>query len=155
MPAFAATFDVTAERCRAAALDRDHGTAARTGQRSAVLIALLAGDISKARLLCDSGADPNARGLYGCSPLFYAIQGHHPEVLRWLLKEGSDVYQVDDFGMTALIEAVENDDLECVDILLDAGADVEANATSRADGAGPATYSIWPALGRRHSTIQC
>ena len=39
MPAFAATFDVTAERCRAAALDRDHGTAARTGQRSAVLIA--------------------------------------------------------------------------------------------------------------------
>ena len=39
MPAFAATFDVTAERRRAAALDRDHGTASRTGQRSAVLIA--------------------------------------------------------------------------------------------------------------------
>ena len=34
MAAFAATFDVTAERCRAAALDRDHGTAARAGQRT-------------------------------------------------------------------------------------------------------------------------
>jgi len=34
----AATFDVTAERCCAAALDRDHGTAARTGQRRTVLL---------------------------------------------------------------------------------------------------------------------
>ena len=33
-------------------------------------------------------------------------------------------------------------------------ADVEANGASRADGAGPATCSIWPALGRRHGTIR-
>src|SRR5208337_686317 len=39
MTAVAATLDVTAERCRAAALDSDHGTAARARQRCAVLIA--------------------------------------------------------------------------------------------------------------------
>ena len=39
MAAFAATFYVTAERCRAAALDSDNSTAARARQRRAVLIA--------------------------------------------------------------------------------------------------------------------
>src|SRR5208283_48547 len=38
MAAFAATLNVTAECCRAAALDSDHGTAARSRQRRAVLI---------------------------------------------------------------------------------------------------------------------
>jgi hypothetical protein len=38
MAAFATTFDVTAERCRAAVLDRDHGTAARDGKHRTVLI---------------------------------------------------------------------------------------------------------------------
>jgi len=96
-------------------------------ERTAWLIALLIGDIDKAKLLQEWGADPNARGRCGCAPLFYAIQGHHPDVLRWLLREGQDVSQTDDFGMTALIEAVENDDLECVQILLDAGANVAVN----------------------------
>src|SRR5215469_2829545 len=39
MAAFVTTFYVTAERCRATALDSDHGTATRTRQRRAVLIA--------------------------------------------------------------------------------------------------------------------
>jgi ankyrin repeat protein len=98
--------------------------------RTAWLIALLTGDIDKARLLRQRGADPHARGRCGCPPLFYAI--HHPHVLRWLLEEGADVHQVDDFGTTALIKAVENDDLECVEILLDAGADFEANVNGTA-----------------------
>ncbi len=96
--------------------------------RTAWLIAVLAGDIAKARLLREWGADPNARGRCGRPPLFYAIQGHHPEVLRWLLDSGADVYQSDEFGTTALTEAVDNDDLKCVDILLGTGVDVEANA---------------------------
>jgi ankyrin repeat protein len=95
--------------------------------RTAWLIALLTGDIAKAKLLRERGADPNARGRCGRPPLFYAIQGHHPDMLRWLLQGGADVHQTDEFGTTALIEAVLYDDLECVEILLDAGADVEAN----------------------------
>lgn len=100
--------------------------------RTAWLIALLTGDIAKATLLLARGADPNARGSCGRPPLFYAIQGHHPDVLRWLLREGADVHQSDEFGSTALNEAVEEDDHECVEILLDAGADVGANADGTA-----------------------
>jgi ankyrin repeat protein len=100
--------------------------------RTAWLIALLTGDLAKARLLRECGVDTVARGRCGCPPLFYAIQGHHPDVLRWLLREGVDVGQSDEFGTTALMEAVEHDDLECVEILLDAGAEVEVNANGTA-----------------------
>src|SRR5262245_764792 len=57
-------------------------------ERTAWLIALLIGDIDKAKLLQEWGADTNVRGRCGRPPLFYAIQGHHPDVLRWLLREG-------------------------------------------------------------------
>ena len=100
--------------------------------RTAWLIALLSGDIAKAKLLLERGADTQARGRCSCPPLFYAIQGHHTHVLRWLLQEGADVHQSDEFGTTALIAAVENDDLECVEILLDAGAEIEADANGTA-----------------------
>lgn len=101
-------------------------------QRTAWLVALLTGDIAKARLLRERGADPAARGRCGCPPLFYAIQGHHPDMLRWLLREGVDVHQSDEFGTTSLIRAVEEGDIEAVEILLKAGADLEANAQGTA-----------------------
>lgn len=100
--------------------------------RTAWLVALLAGDIAKAKLLRERGADPAARGHCGQPPLFYAIQGRHPDVLRWLLREGADANEADDFGRTALVEAVEADDLQCVEILLGAGADVDADANGTA-----------------------
>jgi ankyrin repeat protein len=103
-----------------------------TWSRTAWLIALLTGDIAKAKLLRDRGADRAARGRCGWPPLFYAIHGHHPDMLRWLLREGADVHQSDEFGSTPLIEAVTQDDLECVEILLDAGADVEVDANGTA-----------------------
>jgi ankyrin repeat protein len=98
--------------------------------RTAWLIAVLTGDIAKARLLRDWGADTNACGRCGCPSLFYAIQGHHADMLRWLLAEGADVHQSDEFGTTALIEAVECDDRECVEILLASGADVDVDGTA-------------------------
>ncbi len=100
--------------------------------RTAWLLALLAGDVAKAKLLREWGADPDARGRCGCPPLFYPIQGHHPDALRWLLAQGADVHQTDEFGRTALIEAVEYDDLDCVEVLLAAGADLEVDASGTA-----------------------
>jgi ankyrin repeat protein len=100
--------------------------------RTAWLIALLTGDVAKAKLLRDHGANTEARGRCGCPPLFYAIQSNHTDMLRWMLREGADVHQTDDFSTTALIKAVENDDIECVEILLEAGADVDAYANGTA-----------------------
>lgn len=102
--------------------------------RTAWLIAILTGDIPKAELLRASGADTEARGRCGFPPLSYAIQGHHPDMLRWLIGRGANVHQTNDFGATALIEAVEHDDLACVEILLAAGADVATDANGTALG---------------------
>src|SRR6185369_506804 len=49
-----------------------------------------------------------------------------------LLEDGADVEQTDDRGTTALVRAVEIDDIECVDILLAAGADVHAGSSTKA-----------------------
>ncbi|MFT3775724.1 MAG: ankyrin repeat domain-containing protein [Minicystis sp.] len=102
--------------------------------RTAWLIAILSGDIPKAALLRERGADPEARGRCDCPPLSYAVLGHHPDMLRWLLDGGADVHSSNEFGSTALFEAVENDDLACVEILLGAGAEIETSADETALG---------------------
>ncbi len=100
-------------------------------ERTAWLVALLAGELAKAQLLRDLGADVDARGRCGQPPLFYAIEGHHPEIVRWLLDIGQDLEQKDEFDGTALMCAVECADLECAKVLLGAGADV--NYESKTD----------------------
>ncbi|HET8644903.1 MAG TPA: ankyrin repeat domain-containing protein, partial [Vicinamibacteria bacterium] len=97
-------------------------------ERTAFLVALLVGDLDKAQLLRERGADVKARGRCGAPPLFYAVQGHHPHVLRWLLSLGQEVDQRDEFERTALMEAVESADVDCVDLLIAAGADVDHEA---------------------------
>jgi ankyrin repeat protein len=98
--------------------------------RTAWLVALLAGDLEKAQLLRARGANLHARGRCGRPPLFYAIEGQHPEVLRWLLETGQDVEATDDFGVTALMTAVEHDAAECLTVLLAAGADPDRSCDS-------------------------
>jgi ankyrin repeat protein len=101
-------------------------------ERTAFLVALLAGDVAKAELLAARGANVNARGRCAAPPLFYAINGHHPEAVRWLLAAGHDVGVTDEFGYTPLIRAVQSDDLACVEVLLGAGADVSHDANGTA-----------------------
>jgi ankyrin repeat protein len=119
--------DVQAALAQGAALEERDWWA-----RTAWLIALLTGDIAKAEVLRKRGANLAARGRCRFPPLFYAIQGHHSDMLRWLLQEGADVQQVDELGNTSLIKAVEVNDLECVEILLNAGANVKVNANGTA-----------------------
>jgi ankyrin repeat protein len=92
--------------------------------RTAFLVAVLKGDLDAARLLAGAGANVNARGRVGQPALFFAIAGHHPEAVRWLLEIGHQVDGADDYGTTPLMQAVEHDDLPCIEILLAAGADV-------------------------------
>jgi ankyrin repeat protein len=93
--------------------------------RTAWLVALLVGDIAKARFLRSLGANTAVRGRCGTTPLSYAVAGHHPDMVRWLLAIGQDVDQADDFDTTPLMEAVEQSDLECIAALVEAGADVD------------------------------
>jgi ankyrin repeat protein len=108
--------------------------------RTPWLVAVLTGDIAKAELLHDAGADTKACGHCGVPPLHFAVHGGHQEMVRFLLDHGAGVDQMNEFGATGLMEAVERDDLPCVELLLAAGADVHAvaiysvleRATSRA-----------------------
>lgn len=110
--------------------------------RTAWLVALLKGDLAKAKLLRELGANTDVRGRCGKPPLFYPIRGHHPEVLRWLLDIGQSVDQTDDFAATALMEAVDCADVECVEILLAAGADVDRDTQAGSVLGNAATKEI-------------
>jgi ankyrin repeat protein len=93
-------------------------------ERTAWLVAIQTGDVAKARFLLEHGAVTITRGRCGEPSLFYAIENHHAPMLNWLLEIGTAVEQTDDFGTTALMAAVECGNVEGVDALLKAGADV-------------------------------
>ncbi len=117
--AFGSVVDVEAVIERGVNLeDRDYW------ERTAWLIAIQTGEISKAVLLRQRGADVNARGRCGRPSLFYAIENHQLPMLRWLVEIGTDIRQSDDFDDTALIQAVDSGNEEIVSVLLEAGADV-------------------------------
>jgi len=99
-------------------------------ERTAWLIAVQTGDVSKAKFLLDCGADSKSKGRCGTPPLFYAIENGHLSMLEWLLEIGADVNQTDDFGGTALMEAADHDNVEAVEILLRAGGDVNHEANT-------------------------
>lgn len=115
-------------------------------ERTAWLIAIQTGELPKALLLLERGANPDARGRCGKPPLHYAVENHHPSMLGWLLELGLDVEQTDDFGVTPLMAAVQCADAECVDVLLQAGADV---ARERAVGQTALSDAGTPAIAMR------
>jgi ankyrin repeat protein len=94
-------------------------------QRTAWLIAILTGEIAKTQLLQDGGADTNVRGRCGATPLSFAVMGSHPRMLQWLIDNGQDVQQSDDYNATALFTASECDQIECAAVLLANGAHVD------------------------------
>jgi hypothetical protein len=83
-----------------------------------------AGDIDKARLLKEHGAEPNARGRCCKTALLYAIENHHSSMLEWLIQNGARIEETDDFGTTPLMRAAEYENAEAAQTLLRAGADV-------------------------------
>ena len=80
-----------------------------------------------AAALVKAGAEVNAKGSYGVTPLLYAVISGSTETVRTLLQSGADVKARDVDGRTVLIEALttENDlPLEVIEEIIKAGADV-------------------------------
>lgn len=82
--------------------------------------AAVAGDAAEVRRLLDAGADPNSEGVG--TPLYFAAQRGHEEVVALLVEGGADVNAVTRFG-TALQIAARGNRTSIVRILLQAGAD--------------------------------
>jgi ankyrin repeat protein len=106
-------------------LKEDHNLSARDRWlRTPWLISLATGDVAKAKLLKAAGASLTDSGHCGTICLQYAVMGRNAELLRWLLHLGIDVDIRDDFGDTALMTAVANSDMPCLEILLESGASI-------------------------------
>ena len=84
-----------------------------------------AGIAELARLI-DEGADVNAAGFKGITPLMSAAKNHKTEEVRLLLARGADPNRRQDQGHTALMFAAHAGDVESIRLLLGKGADVHA-----------------------------
>src|SRR5687768_1297976 len=88
-----------------------------------------ADDAAKARLLLDAGADVHAVTQMGRTPLIVAAAASQSaDVVRLLLARGAKVNVADSSGVTPLIAAANADNREAADLLLDRGADPNAQA---------------------------
>jgi ankyrin repeat protein len=95
-------------------------------ERTAWLVAVQSGDLAKARLLLEHGADADACGRCGKTALIFAIENYHAPMLQWLLETGASMAQTDEYSRTPLMAAVESGNVEAIEALLKAGADVNA-----------------------------
>ena len=95
------------------------------------------GDAEIVKILVAAGADVNAEGFMGHTPLILAAEEGATEIMRILLRPGLDAGTSADgedkeaastpsIGSGALFTAIENDDVEMVRLLVEAGADVNA-----------------------------
>lgn len=92
--------------------------------------AIKAGDVAKVQALLAGGADVNAAGEGGMTPLMVAAAAGHLQMVKDLLKAGADVKAQDERDYTALMCACYNPDLDrgfpdVVQALIEAGSDLE------------------------------
>ncbi len=111
------------------------------GELTPLIYAARAGSVDAARVLLDAGADVNQVTRYGWSPLLAATQNRNYQMGKFLIEHGADVNIANKGGWTPLYLATDNrnleggdyptrapdmDDLEYIELLLDAGADPNA-----------------------------
>ncbi|XDG10036.1 hypothetical protein ABKA04_009651 [Annulohypoxylon sp. FPYF3050] len=80
--------------------------------------------------LLDAGADINKQDDFGNTPLQFSCWNSHSRVTQILLTRMPDLNLADNDNFTATVDAARRGEFECLKLLLDAGADTEAEAAS-------------------------
>ena len=112
-------------------------------------IAALQGDMTCARILVDAGAAIITSSEYGYSALDRAVQNGHVKILKYLLKKAGSVNaEGTPDGGTPLLTAAHIGQLACMQVLLDAGADM-----NRPDQKGR-TILYWAAGGGHVKAVE-
>lgn len=94
---------------------------------TALAYAAVSGNATIARLLLNHGADPRLASCEKKSPLMYAIEHGHPEVVLVLWEFGVNIHKKTDTGATPLTCAAENADAELTKKLLRLGVEFPSN----------------------------
>src|SRR4051812_38051891 len=84
------------------------------------------GNIGRIRRLLDEGAEVNARGDFGYTPLVHASMSGHRDAIRIVLDAGADPSIRTDDGGTALYWVASAGHEDVVRLLLDRGSDANA-----------------------------
>jgi len=96
-------------------------------EKNPLYFAAVVGNLEQVSRLLSEGADPNARGIKGYTPLIAATRGHHSLIAEQLLLAGANPDQKDSFGWAALHHAItpsNGADLDLIGILVKHGANV-------------------------------
>jgi uncharacterized protein len=116
--------------------------------------AALDGDAEKCARLIEEGYDPNAFDVVGHTPLHYAAEKEHFDVVSLLLSRGANINALDvvKIGDPPLAHVAQTCSLKMAKVLLDAGADptlrigLNRHAIDRAKerkrGEGPRVYQL-------------
>jgi ankyrin repeat protein len=111
---------------------------------SPLMAAAFAGSAESVKALLTRGAFVNAKDeWHGQTALMRAVGNHepHPDVARVLIEHGADVNLRSKAGLTALLLAVRQHDVESVRLLLEARADVNDKVASDPTATGPRVSS--------------
>ena len=129
-------------------IERGADVNANANRFSPLMAASFRGDPETVELLIEAGADPTARNQFGYSPLHGASFNGSANITKLLLSHGVDP-NVDVNGFTPAMWASVHGKKESLGMLLDAGADV--NAQQNEFGTTPL---LWAATTGRYETIE-
>ena len=96
------------------------------------------------RLLLDAGADPCFLDEYRVTAVYNAVSHNHPEILAMLLEAGAGavVNNTVTSGWTALAQAARSGHMECLHLLLAAGADINLRVQNESLDLSPLEMAI-------------
>ncbi|RFU34004.1 hypothetical protein B7463_g2338, partial [Scytalidium lignicola] len=103
--------------------------------QSCVASAAQAGNSRSIVILVEAGADIEAKGDWGNSPIIYAVRSGKLEALKTLLDLGADINATGEFGTTPLTTAIAGDNVEMIQHLVSRRADATMdNSIAKAAG---------------------
>ncbi|XP_066140535.1 espin [Euwallacea fornicatus] len=81
-------------------------------------------------MIQEQGVDPNLRDGDGATPLHFAASRGHLDTVRWLLKHGAKL-SLDKYGKSPINDAAENQQVECLNVLVQHGTTPDYNDSER------------------------
>lgn len=92
------------------------------------LWAIKNGDLEKVKELIDDKKFAVDTEIKSRHPIHYAADFGQKDVLKYLISNGVNINVTDKYGITALLSAIWEDHKDCVQLLIDSGADANNSA---------------------------